>query len=110
MGTMLREMPQRETAAAAAPTLGLRSADRTQHVVAIGAGFAGLAAVRALRRARVRITVIDRHNSPLSQPLLYQVATAGLSPADIASPIRGILAKQRNATVRLGRVTAIDLE
>jgi NADH dehydrogenase len=112
MGAMLRELPRNQTApvTAAAPPRRSSPTDATPHVVVIGAGFAGLSAVRALRHAPVRITVVDRHNYHLFQPLLYQVATAGLSPADIASPIRGILATQRNATVRLGRVTAIDLE
>src|ERR671930_1594881 len=78
-------------------------------VVIIGAGFGGLSAAKALARAPFDVTVVDRHNYHLFQPLLYQVATAGLSPADIASPIRGILARQRNATVLLGRVTGIDV-
>jgi len=78
------------------------------HVVIVGGGFAGLAAARALRRAPVDITVIDRRNYHLFQPLLYQVATAGLSPGDIAWPIRGILSRQRNVRVRLGRVTGVD--
>jgi NADH dehydrogenase len=77
-------------------------------VVIIGAGFAGLTAARALAKTKVDVTVIDRRNYHLFQPLLYQVATAGLSPADIATPIRSILSKQRNATVLLGRVTGID--
>jgi NADH dehydrogenase len=77
-------------------------------VVIIGAGFAGLTAAKALGKAAVDVTVIDRRNYHLFQPLLYQVATAGLSPADIATPIRGILRKQRNTTVILGKVTGID--
>ena len=79
-------------------------------VVIVGAGFAGLSAAKALARAPVEVTVIDRRNYHLFQPLLYQVATAALSPADIASPIRGILRHQRNASVVLGRVTGIDKE
>ena len=79
------------------------------HVVIIGGGFGGLSAAKALRKAPVRITVIDRHNHHLFQPLLYQVATATLSPGDIASPIRWILRKQRNTRVLLGDVRAIDL-
>ena len=78
-------------------------------VVIIGAGFAGLAAAKALGGAPLHLTVIDRRNYHLFQPLLYQVATAGLSPADIATPIRAILARQRNTTVLLGRVTGIDV-
>jgi len=77
-------------------------------VVIVGAGFGGLAAARALRNAPVEVLVIDRRNYHLFQPLLYQVATAGLSPADIAWPIRGILHDQENAAVQLGRVTGID--
>ncbi|HXP74477.1 MAG TPA: NAD(P)/FAD-dependent oxidoreductase [Stellaceae bacterium] len=77
-------------------------------VVIVGAGFAGLTAAKQLGSAPVRLTVIDRRNYHLFQPLLYQVATAGLSPADIATPIRGILGRQRNTTVLLGKVTGID--
>src|SRR5262245_11911448 len=77
-------------------------------IVIIGAGFGGLAAAKRLARAPVDITVIDRHNYHLFQPLLYQVATAGLSPADIASPIRGILRRQRNAHVILAKVSGVD--
>ena len=77
-------------------------------VVIVGAGFGGLAAAKALRRSPVRVTLIDRHNYHLFQPLLYQVATAGLSPADIAAPIRSILSKQRNVEVVLGTVIGID--
>lgn len=81
---------------------------RTPHIVIVGAGFGGLAAAQALARAPVSITVIDRRNYHLFQPLLYQVATAGLSPADIAWPIRGILRDQKNVSVQLGRVTGVD--
>jgi len=77
-------------------------------VVIVGAGFAGLTAAKRLGKAAVRLTVIDRRNYHLFQPLLYQVATAGLSPADIATPIRSILSNQRNTTVLLGKVTGID--
>ncbi|HVM77989.1 MAG TPA: NAD(P)/FAD-dependent oxidoreductase [Stellaceae bacterium] len=77
-------------------------------IVIIGAGFAGLTAAKALGRTPARVTVIDGQNHHLFQPLLYQVATAGLSPADIATPIRAILRQQRNTTVVLGRVTGID--
>lgn len=81
----------------------------TPHVVVIGGGFGGLSAVRALAHAPVRITLIDRRNHHLFQPLLYQVATAALAPSDIAEPLRGILASQANAEVRLAEVTGIDL-
>ena len=80
------------------------------HVVIVGAGFGGLQAARALRDAPVRVTVIDRNNHHLFQPLLYQVATAGISPADICAPIRSILRKQKNADVVLGEVTGVDVE
>ena len=82
--------------------------DRIAHVVIVGAGFGGLSAARALGRARVTVTVIDRRNHHLFQPLLYQVATAGLSPANIAYPIRSVLGG-RNTQVLLDEVTSIDL-
>ena len=84
------------------------SATRVPHIVIIGGGFAGLDAARALARAPVRVTLVDRHNHHVFQPLLYQVATAGLSPGDIASPIRWILRKQENLHVLLARVERID--
>ncbi len=87
---------------------GDRHAD--PHVVIIGGGFGGLAAARGLAGAPVRITLLDRRNHHLFQPLLYQVATAGLNPSDIAHPIRSLLASQSNATVLLAEVTAIDPE
>ena len=80
-----------------------------RRVVIIGAGFGGLSAAKGLADAPVEITLIDRHNYHLFQPLLYQVATAGLSPADIAAPIRGILRRQRNARVILGYVSAVNM-
>ncbi len=83
-------------------------AGRKPHVVVIGAGFAGLAAVKGLKGADVRVTLIDRHNYHLFQPLLYQVATAALSPAQIAQPIRAVVRKQKNCTVALGEVVGID--
>jgi len=94
-------------AAPGAPARATAPPGRPQ-VVIIGAGFGGLAAAHALRHARVDVTVIDKRNYHLFQPLLYQVATAGLSPAQIASPIRGILRHQRNSAVLMGKVTAID--
>ena len=78
------------------------------HVVIIGAGFGGLACAAGLRALPVRITVIDRHNYHLFQPLLYQVATGGLSPADVATPIRGLFQRDHNVAVRLGTVTGVD--
>jgi NADH:ubiquinone reductase (H+-translocating) len=82
----------------------------TQHpqVVIVGAGFGGLRAARALKHADVRVTVIDRRNYHLFQPLLYEVATAGLSPNDIAYPIRAVLRGQKNTRVFLAEVVAID--
>src|SRR3989449_9031113 len=79
------------------------------HVVVIGAGFGGLLATRALARSPVRVTLIDRKNFHTFQPLLYQVATAGLSPGEIAAPIRWILRGYRNVQVLLGEVQDFDL-
>src|SRR5262245_53024250 len=79
------------------------------HVVILGGGFAGLYAAFTLRGAPLRLTLLDRRNHHLFQPLLYQVATAALNPSDIAEPIRGILRRQRNATVLLGEAVAVDL-
>lgn len=84
------------------------SRERVPHLVVVGGGFAGLWATRALARERIRITLVDRRNHHLFQPLLYQVATAGLSAPDIAAPLRHILGHQRNVEVRLGEVVAID--
>jgi NADH:ubiquinone reductase (H+-translocating) len=78
------------------------------HIVIVGAGFGGLAAAQALRKAPVDVTVVDQRNHHLFQPLLYQVATAALSPADIAAPIRAILAGNRNTRVLLDRVKGVD--
>ncbi len=79
------------------------------HVVIIGGGFAGLYAAQALARQPVQVTLVDRKNHHTFQPLLYQVATAALSPADIASPIRGILRQYRNVNVLLGEAAGFDL-
>ncbi len=78
------------------------------HVVVVGAGFGGLAAVRGLRHSACRITLVDRRNHHVFQPLLYQVATASLSPSDIAAPARAMLRDQANVRVMLGEVTGID--
>ena len=82
----------------------------THRVVIVGGGFGGLHAAKALKKAPVEVVVVDRQNYHLFTPLLYQVATASLSPADISQPIRYILANQANVKVLLGEVTAIDLE
>jgi NADH dehydrogenase len=79
-------------------------------VVIIGGGFGGLEAAKALRKAEVRVTLLDRQNHHLFQPLLYQVATAALSPADIAEPLRHILRRQGNAEVILGEAQRVDVD
>ncbi|MBI4485447.1 MAG: NAD(P)/FAD-dependent oxidoreductase [Acidobacteria bacterium] len=81
----------------------------TPHIVIIGGGFGGLHAARALAGTPVRVTLLDRHNYHLFQPLLYQVATAALSPGDVASPIRWVLRRQRNVEVLLAHALAIDV-
>jgi NADH dehydrogenase len=81
---------------------------RPHHIVILGGGFGGLEAARRLRRAPVRITLIDQRNFHLFQPLLYQVATGGLSPANIAAPLRSVLRHQSNVRVLLGEATGID--
>ncbi|MGH8102204.1 MAG: NAD(P)/FAD-dependent oxidoreductase, partial [Chthoniobacterales bacterium] len=88
-----------------APRIPLRS-----HVVIVGAGFGGLEAAKKLACEDVSVTVIDRTNYHLFQPLLYQVATAALSPSDIAAPIRAVLSKGGNIEVALAEVRAIDVE
>jgi NADH dehydrogenase len=80
------------------------------HIVIIGAGFAGLEAARGLANAPVRITLIDKNNHHLFQPLLYQVAIAGLLPSQIAQPVRTIFRKQKNLTFQMGEVSAIDFD
>jgi NADH dehydrogenase len=84
--------------------------ERTHRVVIVGGGFGGLSAAKALSKAPFEITLIDRNNHHLFQPLLYQVATAGLSPADIAWPIRHVLRGQKNARVMLAAVSGVDLK
>ncbi|NER53026.1 MAG: NAD(P)/FAD-dependent oxidoreductase [Symploca sp. SIO1A3] len=78
------------------------------HVVIVGGGFGGLYAAQALRKAAVKVTLIDKRNFHLFQPLLYQVATGKLSPGDISSPLRGILSPNKNTKVLMGEVTGID--
>ncbi len=91
---------------------GLPKGDKRKppRVVIVGAGFAGMHAAFQLRSARCRIILADRNNHHVFQPLLYQVATAALSPADIAAPIRGVFRHQKNVSVTLGEVTGVDLE
>src|SRR5260221_1943874 len=78
------------------------------HVVIIGGGFAGIAAVKALRHCEADVTGIDRRNHHIFQPLLYQVATAVLAPADIATPLRQLAEQQANLSIMLGEVSAVD--
>ncbi len=80
----------------------------TPHIVIIGAGFAGLEVARGLAKASVRITLIDKHNHHLFQPLLYQVAIAGLLPSQIAQPVRTIFRRQKNLTFQMGEVTEVN--
>src|SRR5437868_14011369 len=82
---------------------------KQKRIVIIGAGFGGIAAAGALRRCNAEVVLIDRRNHHIFQPLLYQVATAVLAPAEIAAPIRQIEEKQKNLTVMLAEVTAVDL-
>src|SRR6266498_319884 len=79
-------------------------------VVVVGGGFGGLQAVRKLRRGPVDITLIDRRNFHLFQPLVYQVATGALSPGEISSPLRSVFKRDRNVRVLLGEVTGLDLQ
>src|SRR5579863_7202588 len=81
-----------------------------RRVVVIGAGFGGLNAAQALAKADVQITIIDRKNFHTFQPLLYQVATAGLSPSEIAAPIRSILRSHKNVEVLMAEVSGFDVE
>src|SRR5215472_2112850 len=83
--------------------------DKLRHVVIVGGGFGGLTCAQSLARVPVDVVLVDRTNHHLFQPLLYQVAMAGLSPADIASPIRSILSRQPNVSVLLGEAVRIDL-
>lgn len=85
------------------------SKQNLKHVVIVGGGFGGLRAARRLAKAPVRITLIDRNNYHLFQPLLYQVATAGVSPTDVAYPLRSIFRRQKNLEYRMAEVTRVDL-
>ena len=100
-------MPRAETIEATSLS-ALETPSRPPRIVIIGAGFGGLTAAAGLAKAEASVTVIDRRNYHLFQPLLYQVATAALSPADIATPIRAILRHQKNAEVLLAKVERID--
>jgi NADH:ubiquinone reductase (H+-translocating) len=92
----------------AIPNSGTEDATKRPHVVIVGAGFGGLAAAKGLRHVDVDVTIVDQRNHHIFQPLLYQVATAGLSPADIAAPIRTILKDNANCRVILDRVVGVD--
>src|SRR6202034_2865377 len=92
-----------------AVNLAARHARRQPRIVIVGGGFAGLAAAHALRHADAELVLIDRRNHHIFQPLLYQVATAVLSPADIAAPIRRLSARQKNVSVLLAEVIGVDL-
>src|SRR3954471_15046279 len=84
--------------------------NRRSKVIIIGGGFGGLNAAQSLKSAPADVTLIDRRNYHLFQPLLYEVATGSLSPGEVAAPLRGILRRQRNADVLMGEVVGLDLE
>jgi NADH:ubiquinone reductase (H+-translocating) len=84
--------------------------EKLPHVVIVGAGFGGLETAQRLRNAPVQITLIDRHNYHLFQPLLYQVAIAGLVPSQIAYPLRTIFRKQKNLSFQMSEVSTIDFK
>ena len=103
----MTQLLTRPAAQSAAP----ETSNRPHRVVIVGGGFGGLYAAQSFGRAtHVEVTLIDRRNFHLFQPLLYQVATGGLSPGDIASPLRGVLNRQKNTQVLLGDVVDIDPE
>jgi NADH:quinone reductase (non-electrogenic) len=101
-------MPDRASSSAMRTSAASAEAQRAPRVLIVGAGFGGLTAAQHLAQAPVELVLIDRHNYHLFQPLLYQVATAALSPADIAAPIRHVLRDQKNATMLLDEVVGID--
>src|SRR5712692_2580305 len=115
---MMKDIPDKETNAADVGQVTPKSVEPARpavptvqpRVVIVGAGFGGLRAVTALRDVPVHVTVIDRNNHHLFQPLLYQVATASLSPADICAPIRHVLKKQKNTEVLMDEVTGVDVQ
>src|SRR6202034_1347586 len=95
---------------AASISLPSRPQSGRPHIVIIGGGFAGMAAAKALGHCDADITIIDRRNHHIFQPLLYQVATAVLAPSDVAAPIRQLAAKQKNVSVMLAEVVGVDLK
>src|SRR5579875_3653186 len=101
--TTYQELAQTPTAQAVEKTT------TAPHVVIVGGGFGGLQAAKALGKHPVQVTVIDHNNFHLFQPMLYQVATAGLSPSDIANPLRAVLEKQHNTGVLMAQVTGVDM-
>src|SRR6266536_5078030 len=92
------------------PQMNENDQSTVPHVVIVGGGFGGLTAAKKLGKQPVRVTLIDRNNYHLFQPMIYQVATSGLAPADIAAPIRDTLHKQKNTTVLLEEVTGVDTQ
>src|SRR5947209_19688058 len=87
---------------------GVNSVSKRWRVIIVGGGFGGLRAAQALKSAPVEVTLIDRRNYHLFQPLLYQVATGSLSPGEVAAPLRGVLSRQKNTRVLLGEVEDMD--
>jgi NADH:ubiquinone reductase (H+-translocating) len=105
-----RALEVAQSPASETPTPVATSAEKRKRILIVGAGFAGLAAARALKHCDAEIVLIDRRNHHIFQPLLYQVATAVLAPSDIAGPIRQLAGKQKNLNVMLAEVTGLDLE
>src|SRR5258706_7081078 len=106
MRAQLRKLQTREAKMATGPAEA--NSTTLPHIVIIGGGFAGVAAARAVRNCKADVMVIDRRNHHIFQPLLYQVATAVLAPAEVASPIRQLAAKQKNLSVMMGEVIDVD--